>query len=406
MLCWLAAADLQFLKGGVITLSIRNKTAIAGVGATPYYKRGASFPQTLNELVCKAIIAAVDDAGLTVRDIDGFAYYSGGFDTPYLMETLGIPEVNYTASLSGAGGGSAGSIGLASSAIVSGMADVVICVGALQQSRQRFGAITSTYEHTPETAFFSSSGLVGPGHMFALLARRHMHTFGTTREQFAAVALAARENAINHPDAIMRKPMTMEDYFAAPILADPLCLFDFCLETDGAIAILITSEERARDLRQPPVKIVASAHGGHRDWGRALYWMNMPDETFVSSGNTSIANRLFREAGITPDEIDVAQIYDHFTPMVIAQLEDFGFCARGEGGPFVESGAVRFDSGSLPINTDGGQLSGAYIWGMTHVREAVAQIRGSAFNLVQDCQFALVTGGPSSLPVSGLILGR
>ena len=199
-------------------MSIRNKTAIAGVGATPFYKRGKSNPQSLNELVCKAIIAAIDDSGLSLRDIDGFAYYSGGFDTPYLMETLGIPEVTYTASLSGAGGGSAGSIGLASSAIVSGQASAVICVGALQQTNQRFGSITSAYEHTPETAFFSPSGLVGPGHMFALLARRHMHNYGTTREQFAAVALAARENALNHPEALMRKPLTLQDYFSAPML--------------------------------------------------------------------------------------------------------------------------------------------------------------------------------------------
>ena len=387
-------------------LSIRNKAAIAGIGATPFYKRGMSYPQTLNELVCSAIIAAVDDSGLSIKDIDGFAYYSGGFDTPYLMETLGIPEVNYTASLSGAGGGSAGSLGLASSAIVSGMAKTVICVGALQQTKQRFGAITSAYEHTPETAFFSPSGLVGPGHMFALLARRHMHNYGTTREQFAAVALAARENAINHPDAIMRKPMTLEDYFSAPILADPLCLYDFCLESEGAIAVLVTSEERAKDLKQPPVNIVSSVHGGSRDWGRSLYWMNMPDETFVSSGNKTIASKLYKAAQLTPGDIDTAQIYDHFTPMVIAQLEDFGFCAQGEGGPFVESGAIRFDGGSIPINTDGGQLSGAYIWGLTHVREAVHQIRGTAFNQVPNCQFALVTGGPSSLPVSGLILGK
>jgi acetyl-CoA acetyltransferase len=387
-------------------MSIRNKTAIAGVGATPYYKRGQSMPQTLIELVGKAIIAAVDDAGLTVRDIDGFAFYSEGFDTPYLMETLGIPEVRYTASLTGAGGGSAGAIGLASSAILTGMADVVICVGANQQAAQRFGTFTSAYEAKPETAFFASAGLVGPGHMFALLARRHMHLYGTTREQFAEIAMSGRLNAIGHPDAIMKKPMTLDDYFKAAVLADPLCLFDFCLETDGAIAVVVTSAERARDLRQMPVNILGCAHGGDRAWGRSLYWMNMPEAAFVSSGNVPIARRLYAEAGVTPADIDTAQIYDHFTPMVIAQLEDFGFCQRGEGGPFVGSGAIRFNSGRLPINTDGGQLSGAYIWGMTHIREAVAQIRGTAANQVKGAELALVTGGPSSLPVSGLILGK
>lgn len=387
-------------------MSISGKTAIAGIGATPYYRRGRSVPQTLDELVCKAIIAAVEDAGLTVRDIDGFAYYSEGFDTPLLMETLGIPEVTYTATLTGAGGGSAGAIGLASSAIVSGMAQTVIVVGATQQATQRFGAITSAYEATPETAFFASAGLVGPGHMFALLARRHMHLYGTTREHFAEVALSGRLNALDHPDALMRKPLTREDYFAAPLLADPLCLFDFCLESDGAVAAVVTSAERARDLRHDPVRILSCVHGGGRDWGRSLYWMNMPEEAFVSSGNVPIARRLYAEAGVGPQDIDTAQIYDHFTPMVIAQLEDFGFCERGEGGPFVASGAIRFDGGSLPINTDGGQLSGAYIWGMTHIREAVAQLRGTAVNQVRAAELALVTGGPSSLPVSGLILGK
>ena len=387
-------------------MSIARKTAIVGVGATPYYKRGKSAPQTLPELACKAIIAAVADAGLTVRDVDGFAYYAGGFDTPYLMETLGIPENRFSAMVSGSGGGSAGAVGLASTAIVSGMADVVVCVGGNQQGAQRFGSITQAYPAVPENAFFGSAGLIGPGHMFALLARRHMHRYDTTRAQFAEVALSARHNALNHPDAMMRKPMTRENYFAAPVIADPLCLYDFCLETDGAIAVVVVSAERAKDLKQPPVVIHACTQGGERGWGRSLYWMNMPEETFLTAGHRTVARDLYASAGLGPQDIDVAQIYDHFTPMVIAQLEDYGFCAPGEGGPFVESGAIRFDGGSLPINTDGGQLSGGYIWGMTHVREAVAQIRGTAVNQVAGAELALVTGGPSSVPMSGLILGK
>lgn len=387
-------------------MGIARKTAIAGVGTTPYYRRGRSLPQTLNELVCKAVIAAVDDAGLKVGDIDGFAYYSEGFDTPYLMETLGIPEVSFTASLTGAGGGSAGAVGLAAAAIVSGLAETVIVVGGNQQASQRFGAIASTHATSPDEAFSASAGLVGPGHMFALLARRHMYLYGTTREQFAEIAISNRLNALTHSDAVMKKPLTLDDYFAAPLLADPLCLYDFCLETDGAIAVVVTSVERARDLRRMPVVVHASTHGGERAWGRSLYWMNMPEAEFVASGHLAVARNLYRMAEIGPQDIDVAEIYDHFTPMVIAQLEDYGFCPRGEGGPFVASGAIRFDGGSLPINTDGGQLSGAYIWGMTHVREAVEQVRGTAQNQVANVDFALATGGPSSIPMSGLILGR
>jgi acetyl-CoA acetyltransferase len=387
-------------------LSIANKAAIAGLGFTNYYKRGRSLPQTLDELVCKAILAAVTDAGLKVSDIDGFAYYSEGFDTPWIMETLGIPEIRYTATLTGAGGGSAGSLGLAASAITSGMADIVVCVGATQQAAQRFGAITAAYEASPETAFFASAGLAGPGQMFALLAQRHMYRYGTTRQQFASVALAHRSNALQHPDALIKKPMTLDDYFNAPLLADPLCLFDFCLESDGAVAVVVTSLERARDLRQPPARIVSCVHGGDRDWGRSLYWMNMPEDSFTSSGSASIARRLYAEAGLTPDDMDCAQIYDHFSPMVIAQLEDFGFCKPGEGGPFVEEGNIAYPNGTIPTNTDGGQLSCAYIWGMSHIREAVEQLRGEAANQVADCNHVLVTGGPSSLPNSALILGR
>ena len=384
--------------------TIRDKTAIVGVGATPYMKRGKSAPQTLEELVCKAIIAAADDAGIAVPDIDGFAYFAGGFDTGSLVETLGIKEVDYTATLTGSGGGSAGAIGLAASAIVSGFAETVVCVCGVQQGDLRYGAMPLSYDATPESCFYQSAGLVGPGHMFALLARRHMELYGTTREHFAEVALSARLNAMSHPAALMKKPMTRDDYFAAPMISDPHCLFDFCLETDGAIAVIVTSTERAADLQRKPVLVHASAHGGAREWGRSIYWMNMPDDVFASSGHGAVARRLYERADVGPSDIDVAQIYDHFSSQVLMQLEDYGFCARGEGGPFVASGAIRFEGGSLPINTDGGQMSGGYIWGMTHVCEAVEQLRGVAANQVKDARCALVTGGPSNVPVSGLIL--
>lgn len=387
-------------------MSLSRRTAIVGVGSTPYYKRGRSAPQTLHELVGKAILSAVEDAGLKVSDIDGFASYSGGFDTPYLMETLGVPEVRFTSMLTGSGGGSAGAVGLASAAVVAGLANVVVVIGGVQQGEQRFGSVTQSYDSIAENSYWEAAGLIGPGHMFALLARRHMYRYGTTRDHFAEVAISTRLNAINHPDAIIRKPLTREDYFAAPMIADPMCLFDFCLESDGAIAVIVTSTERARDLKRKPVVIHGCAQGGEAGWGRSLYWMNMPEDQFLTSGNRSVAKDLWRQSGLTPADIDVAQIYDHFTPMVIVQFEDYGFCAQGEGGPFVASGAIRFEGGSLPVNTDGGQLSGGYIWGMSHIREGVAQIRGDAVNQVPDAKFTLVTGGPSSVPMSGLILGE
>lgn len=387
--------------------------AIVGIGATPYYKRGGSLPKTTNELACEAILAACEEAGLSVRDIDGFAYYSGAsagytqkMDTADFMEILGIPEVRFTAALTSGGGGSAGAIDLARAAIVAGNARVVVTVMALQQAKQRLGTVFSAMEPDPMNSFLMPSGLAGPGHLMAVLARRHMHLYGTRREAFAEVAVSTRANAANRPKAMHRNPLTLEDYFNARMIAEPLCLYDFCQETDGAVAVITTATDLARNLRQKPVPVVAAAHGGVRDWGRAFAWMGMPDEYFTSSGNKPIANRLYEQAGITSADIDVALLYDHFTPMVIMQLEDYGFCEKGEGGPFVESGAIRYQGGSIPVNTHGGQLSEAYVIGMTHIMEGVEQMRGTAINQVADAEFALVTGGPASIPVSGLILGR
>ena len=387
--------------------------AIVGIGATPYYKRGESAPRTITELAGEAIINACSDAGLSVTDIDGFAYYSGAaagytdkMDTADFMETLGIPEVTFTAALTSGGGGSAGAIGLARAAIVAGDATVVVTVMALQQSKQRLGSVFAAVAPDPINSFIQPSGLSGPGHLMSVLARRHMHMYGTRREAFAEIALSTRANALNRPKAMHRTPLTLDDYFNARMIAEPLCLYDFCQETDGAVAVITTSMDRARDLKHEPALVVAAAHGGVRDWGRAFAWMGMPDEYFASSGNKPIADRLYRQADIGASDIDVALLYDHFTPMVLMQLEDYGFCEKGDGGAFVESGAIRYDGGTIPVNTHGGQLSEAYIIGMTHIVEAVEQIRGTAINQVADVELALVTGGPASLPVSGLILGK
>lgn len=390
-----------------------DKTAIVGVGATDYYVRGQSWPGTINEMVGEAILKACDDAGIKVTDIDGFAYYSSAMagytdklDTASIMEMLGIPEVTFTATLTGGGGGSAGAIGLASAAIIAGEANYVVTVMALQQRAQRLGTVYGALPPDAENSFLLPSGLVGPGHLMSTLVRRHMHEFGTRREAFAEIVMSTRNNALNRPKAIRKTPLTQEEYFASPMIADPLCRLDFCLETDGAVAVITTSTERAVDLKQKPVLVRAAAHGGARDWGRAFAWMGMSDDYFASSGHRAVAQRLFAKAGLTPADVDVALLYDHFAPMVLMQLEDYGFCPRGEGGPFVESGAIRYGSGSLPVNTHGGQLSEAYIIGMTHILEGVEQLRGTAINQVQDADIALVTGGPASLPVSGLLLRR
>ena len=394
---------------------MKDRTAIVGVGATPYYRRGESLPQLPMELAGKALLAACADAGLSVDDVDGLALYSMGFDTSLFAQWLGIPEVRFTAMLTGGGGGAAGSVGLAAAAVVSGQATCVASIMTLQQAASRFGASFAprgtpgaaySAPPSPEASFIQPSGLMGPGQMFAVLAQRHMHLYGTTREHFAEVAISTRANAVRRPTALMRSPLTRDQYFAARMISDPLCLFDFCLECDGAVAVLTTSAERARDLRQPPVYVMASANGGAGRWGQAITWFGMPDEYFTSSGHRTVAARAYAMAGIGPDDVDVALLYDHFTPMVIMQLEDYGFAPVGEGGPFVAEGNIRWPGGRLPVNTHGGNLSEAYIIGMTHVMEAVEQLRGRAVNQVEGAEIALVTGGPASIPVSNLILHR
>jgi acetyl-CoA acetyltransferase len=402
-------------------VTLKDRTAVVGVGATPYYRRGASVPETELSMMCTAVLAALDDAGLTVADLDGFAIYSSACDPAFVGSVLGVPEIRFAAGLTSGGGGSAGQLGLAAAAIVSGQANVVVSLMSLQQAKRRLGGTevdgrlaylmaggSGPYGGSgvsPSAAFTASSGLIAPGHSFAVLTQRHMHLYGTTREHLAEVVISQRENAIRRPTSIQRAPLTLDDYFSARMINDPFCLLDYTLETDGAVAVITTSAERARDLRQPPVYIMASAHGGMGRWGPAIFnYFQAPDEYFASSGHRPVAKRLFDMAGITPAEVDVALLYDHFSAMVLMQLEDYGFCGIGESGPFVADGNIRWPSGKVPVNTHGGNLSEAYIIGMTHIREAVEQLRGTAVNQVPGARIALVTGGPAALPVSGTLL--
>ncbi|MCU1401470.1 MAG: putative nonspecific lipid-transfer protein, partial [Acidimicrobiales bacterium] len=222
---------------------MKDQTAVVGIGATPYYKRGGSLPQTELEMACKSILAALDDAGLTVKDLDGFTIYSSSIDPAQVASVLGVPEVRFAASLTSGGGGSAGSLGLAAAAIVSGQAEVCVTVMTLQQAARRLGGTAvsggaggggggSPYGAggiPPSYAFAVGSGLISPGHSFAILTRRHMELYGTKREHFAEVAISERANAITRPTSIQREPLTLDEYFNSRMIADPLCLFDYTM---------------------------------------------------------------------------------------------------------------------------------------------------------------------------------
>ncbi len=405
-------------------MTIKDQAAVVGVGATPYYKRGQSYPETEMSMLCKAVLAALDDAGLTVKDLDGFAIYSQACDPAEVASILGVPEVRFSASLTSGGGGCAGQLGLAAAAIHGGLANVCVSVMSLQQLNRRLGgsAVGGVLAYAtmsagggayggggipPSAPFTANAGMLSPGHSFSVLTQRHMHLYGTKREHFAEIAMSQRDNAIKRPTSMQTQPLTLDDYFNARMISDPLCLFDYTMETDGAVAVVTASADRAKDLRQPPVYILASAHGGTGTWGPAIFrYFQAADDEFASSGHRPVAKRLFEMAGVTPSDVDVALLYDHFSPLVLMQLEDYGFCPIGEGGRFIAEGNIRYGTGSLPVNTHGGNLSEAYIIGMTHIREAVEQLRGTAVNQVDGAEIALVTGGPAALPVSGTLLRR
>jgi len=405
-------------------VTIRNKAAVVGVGATEYFKRGQSYPESEFSMACTATLAALDDAGLTVDDLDGFSIYSNSCDPAAVAAELGVPEVRWATTLTSGGGGCAGALGVAAAAIDAGMATAVVTLMTLQQLTKRLGgsAVGGMLQYAlmsegsspyggsgipPSAAFTANNGLLSPGHSFALLTQRHMHLYGTKREHLAEVCISERENAIKRPTSLRTEPLTLDDYFNARMISDPLCLFDYTMESDGAVAVVTVAAERAKDLRQPPVYILASAHGGTGRWGPALFrYFQIPDDEFASSGHRPVAKRLYEMAGVGPEDVDVALLYDHFSPLVIMQLEDYGFCPIGEGGPFVADGNIRYGTGTIPVNTHGGNLSEAYIIGMTHVREAVEQLRGTAVNQVEGAEIALTTGGPASLPVSGTLLRK
>jgi acetyl-CoA acetyltransferase len=387
----------------------RDATAVAGIGETAFYKRGQSHPQTSYELAGKAILAAVADAGLTLDDVDGITYYAhgGGLDSAVLAQVLGLRQLRWSVSVTGGGGGSAGAVGAAAAAVVAGLASVVVTVSVSQHVGTR---TTASFARPANPGshwdFVTPTGLVAPGQLYAMLARRHMHLYGTTREHFGSVAISSRNNASRMPDAIRREPITMDDYLSARLIADPFCLLDYCQETDGAAACVTTSTARAGDLRQPPVLVRAAAQGGEGIWGQGEEWLQMPDDYFAAAGYRAIAADLYTAAGLGPRDIDVVELYDHFTGMVLMQLEDLGFCQPGESGPFALDGGIRYPDGNLPLNTHGGSHSHVNLNGMNHVLEAVRQLRGDAVNQVRDAETALVTGGPGKIPMSALILRR
>jgi acetyl-CoA acetyltransferase len=394
--------------------SLRGATAVAGIGQSDYGRWGSALESEFS-LALRAIIGAVEDAGLTIDDVDGFTSYGNDRNEPHrLASALGLRELRFAASqFGGGGGGSAGHIGLAAAAIYSGMAECVVAFRACAQGQfGRFGRAggyggaagggqVSGYE---KGAGGLPYGVMTAAQKFAFRATRLLEVRGVDPETFAAVSLAAYHHAQNNPDAVMKgRPLTPEMYHESRLIAEPFRLFDCCQESDAAAAVVLVSAERAGDLRHDPVYVLSAVQGSEYRSGASFEGENIAD--FESSGFRQLAPRIFADSGLAPADVDVVQAYDNFTAGVVMALVEHGFCDYESA-----SEVLRFDnliapSGGLPLNTSGGNLAAAYILGMELHLEAVRQLRGTSSNQVPGAEVCLSIGGPLTYQASSVLFG-
>jgi acetyl-CoA acetyltransferase len=393
---WGSAAALDPVGGAV---------AIAGVGEADHSKASG---RTAGEIAAQAIERALEDAGLEPAAIDGICFSGGmgaGFDAKAFHRHFGTDHEMFESPRGGGMTWAATAPAVAAEALRSGKARHVVNVFAVSWASDRtqmtggpgqFHA-EEQYKRNLEVPF----GWFPQPVYFASIARRHMLVFGTREEQLGAIAVACRRHANLHPGAVMRdRELSLEDYLARPMLVDPLRVEDCCLISDGGGAYVMTTPERARDLRKPAV-IVAGVGEGHSATG--LYWSQQPD--FTATPQVFSAPAAFEMAGLRPHDVDVLALYDPFTIVALMQIEDMGFCAKGEGGAFVAGDTLHFDGGRLPYNTHGGLLSHAYVLGISHVVELVRQLRGEAAAQVKDAAIG-VYGGYTGAMASTLVLRR
>ncbi|MFI0775504.1 lipid-transfer protein [Streptomyces sp. NPDC021212] len=374
------------------------RAAIVGIGATEFSKDSG---RSELKLAAEAVRAALDDAGIAPAEVDGLVTFT--MDTSpeiTVAQACGIGELTFFSRVHYGGGAACATVQQAALAVATGVAEVVVCYRAFnERSGRRFGSGVQHREPSAEGAALGWSlpfGLLTPASWVAMAAQRYLHTYGLTPEVFGQVAVVDRRHAATNPAAYFHgKPITLADHAASRWIVEPLRLLDCCQETDGGQAIVVTSVERARDLPRPPVVITTAAQGS----GRAQEQMTSfyRDDLSGLPEMGVVARQLWGGSGLSPADVDVAILYDHFTPFVLMQLEEFGFCERGEAAGFVAEGA-------LPLNTHGGQLGEAYLHGMNGIAEAVRQIRGTAVNQVPHAARALVTAG-TGVPTSGLLLG-
>jgi acetyl-CoA acetyltransferase len=385
---------------------LADEAAIVGIGATEFSKESGRSEM---RLAVEATAAALDDAGIDPEQVDGMVTFTmDGNPEIEIARNVGMGELTFFSRIHHGGGAACATVQQAAMAVATGVADVVVCYRAFnERSGRRFGAGVQDRPPmaTAESAHFSwytPFGLVTPAQWVAMFASRYMHEYGATSEDFGRVAVADRRHAASNPAAwFYEQPITLEDHQRSRWIVEPLHLLDCCQESDGAQALVVTSRDRAADLRRPPAVIRAAAQGAGDDQHMMTSYYRESITGLPEMG--LVADQLWASAGLGPADIQTAVIYDHFTPFVLCQLEEFGFCGRGEAKDFLRDGNVEL-GGSLPINTHGGQLGEAYIHGMNGIAEAVRQVRGTSVNQVKEVEHVLVTAG-TGVPTSGLILG-
>jgi acetyl-CoA acetyltransferase len=374
------------------------KAAIAGIGETEFAR---DIGRSERVIACEAVLAALRDAGLEPADVDGVVCMDlEHTDETELSRNVGFGDLSFFAKLPGGGGGAAALVGLAATAVVSGQATTVVVYRARNRSSgaRPWAAGTQFHEGAPWMAPY---GLVRPVDEVALWSRRYLHDRGVTREQLGSVAVTFREHAHANPRAQMHgRALSLDDYMNGRWISEPLCLFDCSLESDGAVAAVVTSAERAADLAHPPVVVRGFAQGISRDYQPMLNgWAPDP----LRQPSDVAAAELWRRAGVGPGDVDVAQIYDGFSPMVLKALESYGFCREREAGAFAAAGGLRWSGGALPTNTSGGGLSEANIHGMNLVAEGVRQIRGTSTRQVSGAEVSFVSSAAMA-QTSALVL--
>ena len=382
------------------------KSAIVGIGATEFSKDSGRSEMSL---ACEAVVAALADAGIKPSEVDGFACF-GPENNPEIeiARHTGMSELTFFGRIHYGGGAACATVHQAAMAVSSGAADVVVCYRAFnERSGRRFGAgvqdiVPAATAERAQFSWYAPMGLLTPASWVAMVAQRYMHEYGATSEDFGRVAVADRKHAATNPAAhFFGKPITLEDHQNSRWISEPLRLLDCCQETDGGQALVVTSVERARDLANRPAIVQAVAQGAGVD--QHVMTSFYRDDIAHLPEMGAVARQLWEGSGLTTADIQMAILYDHFTPYVLMQLEEFGFCGRGEAKDFIRDGALEL-GGRLPINTHGGQLGEAYIHGMNGIAEGVRQIRGTSVNPVADVEHVLVTAG-TGVPTSGLILG-